>query len=135
MNNDLNNQVIVQTIEDIFLTILEADIEDPSNAIEFLSDIFDNNIIDINTHYDYDIPGEGGAGEGYWDNFLRAAVMRLNPRITQLLLDYGIDVNIRDPEGLTPLDILKFEGHEDILTLYGLTPYGLQKYMETRNIL
>ena len=71
MNNDLNNQVIVQTIEDIFLTILEADIEDPSNAIEFLSDIFDNNIIDINTHYDYDIPGEGGAGEGSQDERLR----------------------------------------------------------------
>jgi hypothetical protein len=126
-DNDYNVPMIVQTIEVMFNTIIEADPDDSDEAIQFISAILDGNIIDINTHYDYEDWTYGGG----WDNFLKTAVRMFNTEIIQLLLDFGINVNIKDTEGLTPLDIFnqEFEENGHHLTLW------LQDYMKIRNIL
>ena len=67
-----------------------------------LIEILDDNPCDINTHYYY----KPTALDDNYDNFLKTAVFYLRPEIVQLLIDYGIYVNIQDTEGLTPLGIL-----------------------------
>jgi len=127
-NNYYNDPNVVQNIEEIFLLIIECDHEDVDEYIEAISEILDEGNIDINTKYDYNSWTYGGD----WDNFLKTAVQMNIPEIIQLLLDRGININITDSGGLTPLDILnrEFEDHGHMLT-----PYGLQKYMDTRDIL
>ena len=100
--SESDDQIIVQ---DIFDTISMANAlydHDPEEDIYTLIEILNDNPCDINTHYYY----KPTALDDNYDNFLKTAVMYMRKDIVQLLINYGIYVNIQDTEGLTPLDIL-----------------------------
>ena len=130
-NNDYNDPNVVQNIQEIFFLIMDS--EETDIYIDAISEILDEGNVDINTKYDHDHLGwQGGPGwtNDDWDNFLKIAVKMSNTVLVQELLDRGININITDREGLTPLDISNREFID-----FSLTPYGLQIWTDTRNIL
>jgi len=108
-NNDYDNLYIDDMIIYVFDTITSCKVigvSNPEDDVDALCEVFDEKMwdvsVDINTHYYY----KPTSLDDNYDNFLKTAIIYLRPEIVELLINYGININIPDSEGLTPLDIL-----------------------------
>ena len=84
----------------------------PIYATSYLREVFNkisNISVFINTHNFY----KPTYLDDNYDNFLKTAVIYFKPEIVKILIEYKININILDSEGLTPLDILYKNLYED----------------------